>query len=113
VFTTRSVAQRSNAFRAVPLSAVPPCSTRVLSTSSFRTVPARTARLYRIWQKIWQTLGCRISALAWAFEQVGVLVHRAGHVADVHDAVVGDVDHDDDSSNGSGSGDGVSVRHDP
>ena len=62
---------------------------------------------------MWRTLGCRISALGSPFEQVGVVLDRAGDVADVHDAVVGDVDHHDDRANGAGSGKKVSARHDP
>jgi hypothetical protein len=54
-----------------------------------------------------------VSALVSAFEQVGVVLDRTRHVADVHDAVAGDVDHDNDRANGSGTGHEVSARHDP
>ena len=96
----------------MPPGAVPPCGCRVLGLWRCRLVPARTARFSRIWQTIWQTLRCRHEHRTVA-EKVRIVLDRAGHVAHVHDAVIGHVDHHNHGAHSAGAGDEMSARHHP
>jgi hypothetical protein len=71
-------------------------------------VPSSTAGFWWIWQIFWQKLRCRIGV-----EQVGIRGNRTTQRVHMHDALIGDVNHDGDSDRCTGASHDVAPWNDP